>query len=85
MPFDPAIPADDAPLVAPVMRSQLTALNDDIQTRAPQAALDAAIAGTSANTNGVGTLDDPFSDPPVTADLEAIRAKLNELITAARR
>ena len=85
MPFDPTIPADHAPLVAPVMRGQLTALNDDVQTRATAADLAAAIGGTSANTNAVGTLDEPFSDPPVTADLEAIRAKLNELIVTARR
>ena len=39
------------------------------------------IAGTSANTNAVATLDTPFADP----DLEAIRQKLNELPLAARR
>jgi hypothetical protein len=45
------------------------------------AQLDGAIAGTSANTNGVGTLDTPFADP----DAEALRQKLNELLLAARR
>ena len=40
-----------------------------------------AIGGTSANTNGVATLDTPFADP----DLEAVRQKLNELVLAARR
>ena len=45
------------------------------------AALAAALAGTSANTNGVGTLDTPFSnDPPTLADIELLRAKINELI-----
>jgi hypothetical protein len=43
--------------------------------------LDAAIAGSSANTNVVGTLDTPFADP----DAEALRQKLNELLLAARR
>ena len=46
-----------------------------------QAALDAAIAGTSNNTNGVGTLDSGFGDP----DAEALWLKVNELILAARR
>jgi len=46
-----------------------------------QAALNAAIAGTSANTNPVATLDTPFADP----DAEALRQKLNELIQTARR
>ena len=46
-----------------------------------QAQLDDAISGTSANTNGVGTLDDAFADP----DLEVLRAKVNELILNGRR
>ena len=41
-----------------------------------QAALDAAILGTSANTNAVGTLDTVFPD----AALEEIRAKINSLV-----
>jgi len=45
------------------------------------AQLDAAIAGTSANTNAVETLEAPFADP----DVEAMRQKLNELILAQRR
>jgi hypothetical protein len=43
--------------------------------------LDAAIAGSSANTNAVATLDNPFADP----DMEALRQKLNEMLLAARR
>jgi len=46
-----------------------------------QAQLDSAISGTSANTNGVGTLDSPFADP----DMEAMRQKLNEMILNGRR
>ena len=50
------------------------------------AALAAAIAGTSANTNGVSTLDTPFTnDPPTLADIEVLRAKINEMILAQRR
>ena len=50
------------------------------------AALESAIAGTSANTNGVATLDMPFTnDPPTLADIEVLRAKVNELILAQRR
>jgi hypothetical protein len=44
-------------------------------------ALDAAIGGTSSNSNGVGTPDMPFADP----DDEALRGKVNELIAALRR
>jgi hypothetical protein len=45
-----------------------------------------AINTTSGNSNGVATLDTPFAnDPPTLADLEVMRAKMNELITALRR
>ena len=50
------------------------------------AALASAIAGTSNNTNAVATLDTPFTnDPPTLADMEVMRAKINELINAQRR
>ena len=36
--------------------------------------------------DGVSTLDAPFANaPPTTADLELMRAKVNELILALRR
>ena len=45
-----------------------------------------AINGTSAVSNAVATLDTPFvNDPPTLADMELMRAKMNELILALRR
>ena len=50
------------------------------------ATLSTATADSSANSNPVATLDTPFTnDPPTLADMEVLRAKLNELITAMRR
>ena len=50
------------------------------------AQLNTAINGTSNTSNGVATLDSPFvNDPPTLADLEMMRAKVNELIVALRR
>ena len=49
------------------------------------AALAAAIAGTSANTNGVALLGMTVSDPPTQAQMQAIANKLDELIAAQRR
>ena len=50
------------------------------------ATLASAIAGTSASTNAVATLDSPFiNDPLSMADGELLRAKINELILAQRR
>jgi len=41
---------------------------------------------SSANSNGVGTLDIPFTnDPPTLSNIELLRTKLNELITVLRR
>ena len=49
-------------------------------------ALAMSISGTSSNSNAVATMDTAFAnDPPTLADLEIVRAKMNELITALRR
>ena len=48
-------------------------------------ALAAAIAGTSANTNGVATLGLSVSDPPTQAEMQAVADKLDALIAALRR
>jgi hypothetical protein len=55
--------------------------NDGSPGEVSQAQLDNAISGTSANTNSVGTLDSGFAD----ADMESLRQKMNELISALRR
>ena len=43
MPFDPSKPSDHSPLASGEMRSQLNALNADLQQRATQADLANAI------------------------------------------
>ena len=54
--------------------------------RVTAAALATVIAGILANTNAVSTLDTPFTnDPPPLADMEILRTKINELISALRR
>jgi hypothetical protein len=50
-----------------------------------QAALDAAVAGTSANTNNVGTLGYIVNDPPSQEDVQTLLNKVDELILALRR
>jgi hypothetical protein len=85
MPFNPVLPANNSPLDSAEMRGQLTALNTDVQTRATQAQLAAEISGTSANSDGVGTLGMVVSDPPTQGEVQAIADKLDELINALRR
>uniref|UniRef100_UPI00378412C6 hypothetical protein n=1 Tax=Prosthecobacter sp. TaxID=1965333 RepID=UPI00378412C6 len=49
------------------------------------AALSAASAGTSSNSNGVALLGLAVSDPPTQAEVQQIVNKLDELINALRR
>jgi len=53
----------------------------EVTNAAMDSAIATAIAGTSANTNAIPTLDTPYADPGT----EEIRQKLNELILAQRR
>ena len=53
----------------------------EVTNAALAAEIAGVVAGSSANSNGVGTLDTPFADP----DDEALRGKLNELLVALRR
>ncbi len=55
--------------------------NDGAPGEVSNAQLNSAISGTSNNTNGVSTLDNPFADP----DMEALRQKVNEMILNGRR
>jgi hypothetical protein len=80
MPFDPTKPANNSPASSAEMRSQLTGLNDNITN-----AVNAAISGTSANSNGVSTLNLIISDPPQQWELQQVSDKLDELINALRR
>jgi hypothetical protein len=43
--------------------------------------LNTALGTTSANSNGVATLDTPLADP----DMETLRQKINALLAALRR
>ena len=50
-----------------------------------QAALDAAITGTSANSNSVSTLGMVVTNPPTQSEVQTLADKLDELILALRR
>ena len=58
----------------------------EVTNAAMEGVISSAIAGTANNTNAVATMDTPFvNDPASLADLELMRAKINEVILAARR
>ena len=50
-----------------------------------QAALDAAVADTSSNSNAVATLGYVVNDPPTQGDVQTLLNKVDELILALRR
>ena len=50
-----------------------------------QAALDAAITGTSANSNAVSTLGMVVTNPPTQVEVQTLADKVDELILALRR
>ena len=85
MPFDPSKPANGSPVSSGDMRSQLTALNTDIETRATAASLAAAIVGTSSNSNAVATLGQSADGSYNQSQMQTLFDKLDELISALRR
>ena len=89
MPFDPTKPANNSPNSSAEMRDQLTSLNADIQQRATQGdlanAIAAAIAGTSNNSNGVGTLGQGAAGSYDQNQMQNVLDKIDELINALRR
>ncbi|MGB8166847.1 MAG: hypothetical protein WCF18_05110 [Chthoniobacteraceae bacterium] len=85
MPYDPNLPQENTLIDAAQMRAQLQALNADTQTRVTQGELAAAIAGTSNNSNAVGTLGQGADSSYNQTQIQDILNKLDELINALRR
>ena len=80
MPFDPTKPANNAPLFSAEMRGQLNGLNQAISET-----VNAAIADTSNNSNGVATLGQSASGGYDQTQMQQVLDKLDELINALRR
>ncbi len=91
MPFDPNKPAPGDDLDALLIRAQFNELKALIDAQAAQIAnlqaqLNAAIAGTSNNSNGVDNLSLTINNnPPQQFEVQPIADKVDELINALRR
>ncbi|MEO6750942.1 MAG: hypothetical protein ABIP85_04115 [Chthoniobacteraceae bacterium] len=91
MPFDPTKPAPGDDLDAVLIRNQFNELKALIDSQAAQIAnlqaqINAAFAGTSNNSNGVGNLNLTVNNnPPQQFEVQPIADKLDELINALRR
>lgn len=91
MPFDPTKPVPGDDLDAVLIRNQLNALKalidaQQAQITSLQIQLNAALAGTSNNSNAVALLALTISNnPPQQSEVQPIADKLDELIGALRR
>jgi hypothetical protein len=83
--FDPSLPATNSPLSSAEMRGQLTALNDDIQTRALSSQLAILLSETSSNSNSVAMLGMLASGSYDQFQFQELCNKVDELINALRR
>ena len=69
----------------PVGNDGAQGLPGEVSTADLTAAIDATVAGSSANTNAVPTLNMTVNDPPSAAEVQALANKIDELIMALRR
>ncbi len=68
MPYDPSLPANNAPIVSAELRDQLAGLKELIDTRAPR-------------VDGQSTIALTISNPPTQAEVQVIYDTLNNLIS----
>ena len=91
MAFDPTKPAPGDDLDAVLIRAQFNSLKALINALSAQVAnlqaqINAAIAGTSSNSNGVGNLNlNIANNPPQQFEVQPIADKVDDLINSLRR
>ena len=90
--FDPALPVDGSLIIASELRDQFNSLAGMIAAIVPgvtpgemNAAISAAILYTAQNPSNVQPLYVNYQDPVTAADLNQVKDKLNDLITALYR
>ena len=74
--FDPDIPVDDSLIAAGELRDQFNSLNDQCSDLAGN------VESRCSKPGGVVPLIQTISNPPTTAQVQAIQDKLNELLAA---
>ena len=81
MPYDPTLPANNAPIVSAELRNQFAGLKTLIDQRPTSDDVATDIRGGSANNvEGLADLSLTVSNPPTQTEVQAIVTKLNELI-----
>ena len=79
MPFDPTLPANNSLVSSAELRNQFNGLNEQIVLMQDQ------VDDTPHNTNGIAQLSLTISNPPTKTEVEAIRDKINEMLTVMFR
>ena len=79
MAFDPILPANNSLVSSAELRNQFIGLNEQIVLMQDQ------VDDTPHNTNGIAQLSLTISNPPTKAEVEAIRDKINEMLTVMFR
>ena len=90
MAFNPALPADHAPIVALELRTQFNSLNTSLTNLTTQVnalptlpiVLDSIRANAASNVDALVPLTLTVSNPPTQAQVQAVVNKLNELLNA---
>ncbi len=82
MAYNPALPANNAPIVSTELRSQFGGLKDIIDTKADVAQVEEFSAGPCL---AVEALSVTASNPPTQAEVQAVIDKFNELLTYLQR
>ena len=79
MAFDPTLPVNNSLVSSAELRNQFIGLNEQIVLMQDQ------VDDTPHNTNGIAQLSLTISNPPTKAEVEAIRDKINEMLTVMFR
>ena len=79
MAFDPTLPVNNSLVSSAELRNQFNGLNEQIVLMQDQ------VDDTPHNTNGIAQLSLTISNPPSKAEVEAIRDKINEMLTVMFR
>ncbi len=85
MPFDPSLPATDAPVSSVELRNQFNGLQQNIQAKADEDDCAGRLALTAVNPGEVMELGMVASDPPTQLEVQTIADKLDELIAVLKR
>ena len=79
MAFDPTLPVNNSLVSSAELRNQFNGLNELV------IGLQDQCDDTPHNTNGIAQLSLTISNPPTKAEVEAIRDKINEMLTVMFR